>query len=124
MQVDAAANETRVNQVVLDQPEDTEKQDSPERQSRRMQRTDGGRHGREDERADQREEFEHSRQCAEHDRIRYTEYGEPDAAENADEDAGQKLRPRVGCERGVQLLEQPVPPQLAMVWQGSDERPP
>ena len=52
MHVDAAANETRVNDVVLDHPEDAEKQDGPERQHRRMERADRGRHGREHERSD------------------------------------------------------------------------
>ena len=89
MQVDAPAYEARINRVVLDEPEDPENTDRPDRQHRRMQRTDGGRHGREHERADQRNKFEHSRQHTEHHGIRNAEYGEPRTAENADEDAGR-----------------------------------
>ena len=66
----------------------------------------------------------HPGQHAEYERVGNTEEGEPDTAENADEDAGEKLRPHIGRERGVQLLEQLMPAQLATVWEGSDQGPP
>ena len=84
-----------------------------------------GHHDRDDgdyERSDERNELEQRRKDAEQDGVRAAEQGEADAAHSADQHGRHQLRADVGCQRLVQILDQPVAGQLDPMRQRREER--
>ena len=122
MEVHAAADQARVDQVVLHQPQGGEEDEQRQQLGPARQAGNRQHHA---ERTDHRNELEHASAQADHQRVRHAEEGKDGGARDADEDRGRELRPQVARERGVDVLEEFLAPPLQMPFgQGADRRVP
>ena len=106
MQVNAFADDARVENVILQNSQDDQKDGDVKPGSRRNgKRRDDGRDNADRQRSDERNEFEHARQNAEQNRVIQIKKDKAERAGEADQKTRDKLRAGVSAQSLVDVFE-------------------
>ena len=107
VQMNALANDTRIDHIVLNNAQHGQEEQHHHRHAKSpMQHREHRNQNRNHQRPNQRHELQHAGEQAEHQRTGQTNQGKADAAKNSDEQTRGELRANISCQSAVDVLEE------------------